>query len=931
MAVEKLFFAIDIDTKQPIKSIGSLKDQIKRINKELNDTPKGSKRFKELSNSLSDSKGALKSFNREINKTKSLTATMGDQFKKVGGLIAGAFAFRAIANGISEVVDIIKDFEQAGANLASVLGTTKDGIKALTEDAKRLGAVTSFTASEVTALQTEFAKLGFNEKQILDATEATLALAAATGSELGEAAAIAGATLGGFGLSAKETQRVVDVMAKSFSTSALDMEKFKESMKTAAPAAKAVGINVEETTALLGTLANAGISGSKAGNNLKTSFINLNKAGLTLDQGLERVANSEDKLGVATELVGKHAAASFLVLAEGRETTDRLTEGLNNAGGAADKMARTQLDTLEGKTKLLSSAWEGFVLSLDSGDGLMSDLIGGFLDLSTNMLNGVTAQDKMSESLVQTNMELDAEFDLLKNANLTQEQRSGLIADINTKYADYLPNLLTEASTLQEIEAAQKGANAALKDKILLVATQERLTELTKEAVEAEKASFDIQERIANLRSGAEEVKGVGGRGAGLSAKDRRAAIIKELENELEEIFIRRDAAAERVRQFQEANADLLLKDKEEEVEAIVEIVTKGGAGETKAEAKKIKNIEKQRQKAEDELFTALLSKEDKEIQALNQKFEKLFNLDVANDEQLLELERLHQEALTALIEEHRVKREAAKIKADEANKEKEVEDNNEELLAKQERQQSNLDLAAQGLQALQDLTQVFTDNKLKELKRTNRTELEAINKREEDELITRDQAEQERRALAIKTDKKAEEIQKKAFKRNKAFSLATVAVETAIAIAKASAALPPPANVPGIAAVSTLGAIQVATIAAQKFKQGGIINGPSHAQGGVSIMGGHAEVEGGEIILTKGVRENPSLLAAANRLNVAGGGQSFLQDGGFLPTFSGTESNDINSIIAAIENQNFRPVVSVTEISSAMNSVSVAENTATI
>ena len=70
MAVEKLFFAIDIDTKQPIKSIGALKDQIKKINKELNDEPKGTKRFNELTRSLSKSKVELRNFNREINKTK---------------------------------------------------------------------------------------------------------------------------------------------------------------------------------------------------------------------------------------------------------------------------------------------------------------------------------------------------------------------------------------------------------------------------------------------------------------------------------------------------------------------------------------------------------------------------------------------------------------------------------------------------------------------------------------------------------------------------------------------------------------------------------------------------------------------------------------------------------------------------------------------
>ena len=262
------------------------------------------KKYKDLILTQGKETRATRKLRKEIttldSRLKRVDANVGQFQRSVGnygkafGKVTGVLRNFGLAVGglaiVRNIGNIFMGFEQQSANLASVLGKTSEQITALTKDAKRLGSITSFTAKEVLQLQTEFAKLGFNETQILNATEATLSLAAATGTELSEAAAVAGATLGGFGLGASETQRVVDVMAKSFSTSALDMEKFKESMKTAAPAARAVGISVEETTALLGTLASAGISGSKAGNNLKTSLINLNKAGLTLEEGLEKVA-----------------------------------------------------------------------------------------------------------------------------------------------------------------------------------------------------------------------------------------------------------------------------------------------------------------------------------------------------------------------------------------------------------------------------------------------------------------------------------------------------------------------------------------------------------------------------------------------------------------------------------------------------------------
>jgi len=99
--------------------------------------------------------------------------------------------------------------------------------------------------------------------------------------------------------------------------------------------------------------------------------------------------------------------------------------------------------------------------------------------------------------------------------------------------------------------------------------------------------------------------------------------------------------------------------------------------------------------------------------------------------------------------------------------------------------------------------------------------------------------------------------------------------------------------------------------------------------------MGGRAEVEGGEVILTKGVTDNPSLLAAASQLNVMGGGKSFFQDGGVLPfnfpTFDVPSTDNTSAILAAISEIEFRPVVAVDEINSAQSNVAVTESIATV
>ena len=359
------------------------------------------KTFKKLDDRLRKINNSARDGRRDVGR-------YGLALQKVRGALSTGLGALGITAGIAglgrvigNVIGVFSGFQKSNSQLQAVLGEsgTKGNMDLLKQSAKELGATTAFTAAEVTGLQIEFAKLGFDPKAIDNATEATLALAAAAGVDLAEAASVAGATLGGFGLGAEETARVTDVMAKSFSTSALDMEKFKESMKSAAPAASAVGVSVEKTTALLGTLANAGISGSKAGNNLKTTFINLNASGLTLEEGLEKVAKSQDKLGTAAKLVGKNAAASFLVLAEGVDTTKKLEEGLNDAAGAAQAMADIQLDNLAGSITILGSAWEGFILSLEDGEGTFSNLLRTIVDVATELLSMATGTAKAADEL----------------------------------------------------------------------------------------------------------------------------------------------------------------------------------------------------------------------------------------------------------------------------------------------------------------------------------------------------------------------------------------------------------------------------------------------------------------------------------------------------------------------------------------------------
>jgi len=316
----------------------------------------------------------LKKVDASVGQFQRSVGNYGKAFGKVTnvlrnfGLAVGGLAI------IRNITGIVRNFEQSQADLASVLGVNVEEMKALTEQARELGATTRFTAGEVAGLQKEFAKLGFDQTEIQAMTEATLQLAAATGTDLPRAAEVTGSTLRAFGLDASETQRVVDVMAKSFSSSSLDMEKFATAMASVAPVAKSAGLNIEETTALLGTLTDRGIDASTAGTGLRNVFLELSKNGMTFEEAMTQINSASDKNAASLELFGKRGATIGTILSETAGDVATLEAKLNDAGGAAEEMAEKQLDTLNGQLDLLKSAWEGFILDLEEGTGVFSGL-----------------------------------------------------------------------------------------------------------------------------------------------------------------------------------------------------------------------------------------------------------------------------------------------------------------------------------------------------------------------------------------------------------------------------------------------------------------------------------------------------------------------------------------------------------------------------
>ena len=485
------------------RGVKELTDERRRLNKAVKD---GTISLDQYSRELARVNTQLRGTRRQLNQTRnemlgieSFTDRLGGSFSRLGKSISGAFvglfAVQQLGRILSNALDIVKEFEQQMANVRAITGATEEEFQKLEKSAKELGATTQFTATEVGKLQEEYAKLGFTTEQILDASEATLELATATGSDLAQSAKVAAATINGFRLTARDTQRIVDVMAKSFTSSALDLNKFETAMAAVAPVAATVGMSVEETTASLGVLVDAGFDASTAGTALRNILLDTQKAGISTAEAFEQIKNSADPASTAFDLFGKRGAAVAITLANSTDKTSKFTRELKNAEGAAKAMARVVGDTLEGDVKRFNSAWEGLILNIGQNG---TDAFRGITQLATDFISTIGDLTKnvhaQSDAMEDQRIRMNSLVQVITDVNTSEESRKDLINELNARYPKFLENLNAENVTNEELQARLKEVNKELVNKILLQKQNEKVEEAANEAADA--LNDKIEEQI---------------------------------------------------------------------------------------------------------------------------------------------------------------------------------------------------------------------------------------------------------------------------------------------------------------------------------------------------------------------------------------------------------------------------------------------------
>ncbi|MED3352937.1 phage tail tape measure protein, partial [Bacillus thuringiensis] len=201
-------------------------------------------------------------------------ATVGSSALAIGGMAGIAVGAGAALAGI---VSAGAGFEKTMSAVQAVTGASGQDMKKMSELAKKMGSETKFSASQAAEGMQYLGMAGFKTNEIMEAMPGMLSLAAAGQLDLGLAADITSNIMSGFGLKADQATHSADVLAKAASSSNTNVEQMGEAMKYAAGSASTVGFTMEETSAAMMAMANAGLQGSVAGQAWGTSLNRLAK------------------------------------------------------------------------------------------------------------------------------------------------------------------------------------------------------------------------------------------------------------------------------------------------------------------------------------------------------------------------------------------------------------------------------------------------------------------------------------------------------------------------------------------------------------------------------------------------------------------------------------------------------------------------------
>lgn len=339
----------------------------------------------------------------DLSKNSKNLEKMGKSFSSVGKKMTAGLTLPLVGMA-TMAVRTGSQYEASMSKVQAISGATGDDLQRLKDVAREMGGTTRYSASEAANGLSYMALAGWDVEQMTSALPSVLNLATSGQLDLASASDILTDTMSMFSIEAQDATKATDIFASAQSNSNMNVEEMSEALKKAGPAASAMSQSLEDTSSVLGILADNGIKGSVAGTAVNAMFRDLQKSAedgaVSIGEASVAVYDAEGNMRSIVDIIKdvesatkgmsdeqRAAALSGVfqqqslsgvntLLNAGTNDLFNLQNQLYNSSGAAQDMADVMDDNMQGSLFNLKSAVEEIAIQFfELGNGPLRSLI----------------------------------------------------------------------------------------------------------------------------------------------------------------------------------------------------------------------------------------------------------------------------------------------------------------------------------------------------------------------------------------------------------------------------------------------------------------------------------------------------------------------------------------------------------------------------
>lgn len=360
-----------------IRSDSDIKAEVAALQRAYKDLAKsGNASLAELARAKTAMRQRIRELTAETNGWTAATGRLQAGFAKV---VLGLGALRLGRAAL----DSLTQYDDAMRRVSAITGATAKEFEELDAKAQHLAATTSFSASEVAAAMQQLAAAGQSVEQIQNSIQAAMDIAAIAQMDVGVAADQLTNIMAQFGIEAKNSANVADALVAGFTGAATTMDQLANAMTYAGPVANALGYTLEDTTAILMGLANAGYKGERAGTALRGGFTRLirpmkmgrevlEKYNIEINDADGKMRDFTDimedigRAGMTTaeliKIFGQEAGPGMIaLLSQGSDAIRDYRQQIDEAGGKARELAEEMESGIGGARRRLEAATDAML------------------------------------------------------------------------------------------------------------------------------------------------------------------------------------------------------------------------------------------------------------------------------------------------------------------------------------------------------------------------------------------------------------------------------------------------------------------------------------------------------------------------------------------------------------------------------------------